>query len=121
MKVDIGFWDINGNYIEDIQEIGELEMDYNEYFNELNEMANNVLRYEPKEESQKTTKEILDEFVTRLDNLWDYVEDMETRYEDERGMVWGEERCLWGEGLDELRRIQEDLENFVDGLEDEND
>ena len=26
MKADIGFWDINGNYIEDIQEIDEMEM-----------------------------------------------------------------------------------------------
>lgn len=26
MKVDIGFFDINGNYIEDIQEVNEVEM-----------------------------------------------------------------------------------------------
>lgn len=27
MLKDIGFWDINGNYIEDIQEVDEMEMD----------------------------------------------------------------------------------------------
>ena len=42
MKVDIGFWDSQGNYIPDIQEIGVEEMDknFNEFFDELNDMAN---------------------------------------------------------------------------------
>ena len=47
MKVDIGFWDINGNYIEDIQELNEIERkeimetkNFNEFFDELNDMAN---------------------------------------------------------------------------------
>lgn len=47
MKRDIGFWDINGNYILDIQELNEIERkeimetkNFNEFFDELNDMAN---------------------------------------------------------------------------------
>lgn len=58
MKVDIGFFDINGNYIPDIQEVSEVEMDkeimetknFNEFFDELNEMANFKNFGESKEE-----------------------------------------------------------------------
>ena len=38
MKIDIGFWNQQGEYIQDIQEINEMEMD--KYFEELNDMAN---------------------------------------------------------------------------------
>lgn len=38
MKIDIGFWNQQGEYIQDIQEINKMDMD--KYFEELNDMAN---------------------------------------------------------------------------------
>lgn len=37
MKKDCGFWDINKNYIQDIQEVNKMDMD--KYFEELNDIA----------------------------------------------------------------------------------
>jgi len=38
MKIDLGFWNQQGEYIQDIQEINKMDMD--KYFEELNDMAN---------------------------------------------------------------------------------
>ena len=38
MKVDLGFWNSKGEYVEDIQEVNKMDMD--KYFEELNDMAN---------------------------------------------------------------------------------
>ena len=46
MKCDVGFWDINGNYIPNIQEIDEKELrqidaDWVEFVEEFNRRLNN--------------------------------------------------------------------------------
>lgn len=38
MRVDLGFWNQQGEYIQDIQEINKMDID--KYFEELNDMAN---------------------------------------------------------------------------------
>ena len=43
MIIDLGFWDINGNYIEDIQEIENLETNMNNKKEELTYFTLNIL------------------------------------------------------------------------------
>lgn len=93
MKKDIGFWDINGNYIEDIQELNEIERkeimetkNYDEFFDELNDMANFKNFGESKEEeitnadgSRNWEANILLDNVKRLEQ-----ENTELKAENER-------------------------------------
>ena len=63
---------------------------------------------------KESDKQILNEFVTRLDNLFGEVEELTVVSEGELGTEYGNEDALWGSGLDELKQILYDFEKFVE-------
>lgn len=69
MKVDIGFWNEQGEYIPDIQEVSEVEMD-KEFFNDIDNMVKvNKLERENAELKEKNTA--LEETLQTIEQLKD--------------------------------------------------
>ena len=71
MKIDLGFWNQQGEYIQDIQEVNEMDMD--KYFEELNDMAN-FKGFGEKEADEKSLIEKLQEKLEWLIKALDYPE-----------------------------------------------
>lgn len=62
-------------------------------------------------------KTILNNFADKFDNISEYTDELEVRSEDENGYFYGEERALWGDGLDELSNLIIEFIDFVEGVE----
>ena len=117
IKKDIGFWDINNNYVEDIQEINEMDMD--KYFEELNDMAN-FKGFGEKEETEekplKQCQECLCESCKQVAYLEQ--ENVELKAENERlklemlhyageKVALGKDRAIYYQCLQEIKEIAE--------------
>lgn len=68
------------------------------------------------EKENKKLKAKLNDFADRFNDIWDYTDELEVRSEDENGYMYGEEKALWGDGLDELGKLICDFIDFVEGL-----
>lgn len=117
MKIDCGFWDKDGNYKEDIQEVEMLSVD------ELNEIelikAQNdglKIQNDSLQETLNKLKVKLNEFADKFDCLSDYTDILEVRSEDENGYHMGEETAIWGTGLDDLEKLLRDFIEFVEAI-----
>jgi hypothetical protein len=117
MKIDIGFWDKDGNYKEDIQEVEMLSV------KELNEIelikAQNTGLKAQNDSLQETLNKLkvkLNEFADKFDCLYDYTDVLEVRSEDENGYYMGEETAIWGTGLDDLETLLRDFIEFVEAI-----
>lgn len=66
------------------------------------------------EAENKKLKEKLNTFADKFNNIWDYTDELEVRSEDENGYMYGEEKALWGDGLDELGKLICDFIDFVE-------
>lgn len=115
MKIDCGFFDKNGNYKEDIQEVEMLSV------KELNEIelikAQNTGLKAQNDSLQETLNKLkvkLNEFADKFDCLPDYTDVLEVRSEDENGYSMGEETAIWGTGLDDLETLLRDFIEFVE-------
>ena len=115
MKIDLGFWDENGQYKEDIQEIEMLSVkELNEI--ELIKAQNEGLKKQNEnlQESLNKVKTKLNEFADKFDCINDYVDEVHIHYEDETGGCCGIEDAIWGF---ELVKLQELLRDFIDFVE----
>lgn len=117
MKTDIGFFDKDGNYKEDIQEVEMLSVD------ELNEIelikAQNTGLKAQNDSLQETLNKVkvkLNEFADKFDCINDYTDVLEVRSEDENGYSMGEETAIWGTGLDDLETLLRDFIEFVEAI-----
>lgn len=117
MKIDCGFFDKDGNYKEDIQEVEMLSVD------ELNEIelikAQNTGLKAQNDSLQETLNKLkvkLNEFADKFDCINDYTDVLEVRSEDENGYSMGEETAIWGTGLDDLETLLRDFIEFVEGI-----
>lgn len=113
MKIDCGFWDKDGNYKEDIQEV---EMLSNEI--ELIKAQNDGLKIQNDslQETLNKLKVKLNEFADKFDCINDYTDILEVRGEDENGYYMSEETAIWGTGLDDLETLLRDFIEFVEGI-----
>lgn len=66
------------------------------------------------EKENKIIKEKLDKFADRFNNIMCLTNFLEVRSEDENGYMYGEEEAIWGDGLDELRKLTNDFIDFVE-------
>lgn len=62
-------------------------------------------------------KTLLNNYATKFDNISEYIDELEVRSEDENGYMYGEERALWGDGLEELYNLTTEFIDFVEGVE----
>lgn len=117
MKVDCGFWNQQGKYIPDIQELNEIERkevmetkDYDGFFEELNEMANFKNFGEAKEEPS-TAQKIYNKLQDIFENdIYTY----SVRAEDDNGYYMTEVTTLPEDSLLEVRRLIDDLMDAVE-------
>lgn len=117
MKIDCGFWDKDGNYIKDIQEVEMLSVkELNEI--ELIKAQNNGLKAQNDslQETLNKLKVKLNEFADKFDCFHDYTDVLEVRNEDENGYSMGEETAIWGTSLDDLEKLLRDFIEFVEAI-----
>lgn len=115
MKIDIGFFDKDGNYKEDIQEVEMLSVD------ELNEIelikAQNTGLKAQNDSLQETLNKLkvkLNEFADKFDCINDYEDVLEVKYEDETGSHYTEATVIPDYKLDDLKNLLRDFIEFVE-------
>ena len=117
MKRDIGFWNAQGEYIPDIQEIDERELEMNlmqKSYEILDDMSKMVEKF-PSETSGKSKaiklcEEIQDVIDRELDNFL-------VKSEDENGERFGYMETVSDEGLWEIRRLLDEVLEVLDSAE----
>ena len=117
MKIDCGFFDKNGNYKEDIQEVEMLSV------KELNEIefikAQNGGLKAQNDSLQETLNKVktkLNEFADKFDNISDYEDILEVKYEDETGSHYAEATVIPDYKLDDLKNLLRDFIEFVEAI-----
>lgn len=90
MKVDIGFWNIDGEYIQDIQDVDNKELEV-DTMDEL-----------------KDVMDELDSFTNR------YTETYSVIYDDEWGKHLTEVECIPEDGIKELNRLIRRLQDILE-------
>lgn len=89
-----------------IEKINELEKENQTYKRRIVEMNDEI----------KYLKTKLDEFADKFNDIWDLTNFLEVRSEDENGYMYGEEEAIWGDGLDELRKLTNDFIDFAEEI-----
>ena len=117
MKIDCGFWDKDGNYKEDIQEVEMLSV------KELNEIelikAQNTGLKAQNDSLQETLNKLkvkLNEFADKFDRIGDYEDVLSVKYEDETGSHYAETTVIPDYNLDDLKEILRDFIEFVEAI-----
>ena len=130
MRVDLGFWNQQGEYIQDIQEINKMDMD--KYFEELNDMANfkgfgevkakeyDITDYlkDDKELQKEVIKNFLDEIVelkAENERLKSQIKDLQIR-KDRYYLKGLEQERQISDYITLLQEIKEIAETAINGM-----